>query len=925
MTNHRFWLPRCLVCVKASLICLSAFLLAVAFSVCTIPADGCAEETRTAPPDSSLGNEEAPDVLIVPEEEPWLLAVAAPVAGRLRDRGGIPLLVAVGFQPGKAAETLLGRLAPSRRLVLACGKTYESFPDQIRACAEVISIPSSPSSASLMVAERFWGESEKIVVATLDDVEAVILGSTLAAHLSLPLVLFQPTEDSRPFSSAFSRLGVKEIFVATSDPGGVRRWTEELGPRITLLRPEAIQRRLIAKLRPKKVRNIVITRVPSATGAVGATAWLAPYVSLARGSAVVISDSEKAEDAEAAVEKSVAEHRLRPSTVTILGDYGSIGRQSVRIPARSDAGNMDENKNAGPFEDSYENPYREKYGPDDEMYGGSYDRPNDAKYYDEGYDGPYEESDEYDVQTDYVVQVEPCMPAGYQEVATVGVGRIPFATLEDASIMFACGLARERLLLSEPARVLMVANPADNGLALPLCETLSRITACEYKNARIHIEEFYGTPTDKPEIVAATSRANLILYEGHLYHQHLFKSRIEQSEGDWDYDEDGNEYYERTPDTQECDPWPCGSGVAQFPTCPIDVGLVVRAEVSAIQARLASEGRRAEDLSHSSSSLASRASMKGRSCCGTFVGGHGLPSERLEQLPSVSSYMNGGPVQRFVWSPQLLRSSIPVATAFVERRDGTPDKQSAVPASASDREPLKGLPVVILQTCDSLDGDMMRRIHELGGVALVGSTSHIHSASGASLIKAVSDGLLYRGESLGEAMRDAQNYFFCLQDLKNGRGHSQQAKSQRVALSFQLWGDPELKVFAREVKRPKAKPVSIEWRGADELAVAVPSRRLETAETEKYFVRMFPASQTAGLVKRLKHRPVRRVTPTYFFRLPLPQDFAGRGFGALARPDDEPNRAVFRVDPLGRFLYVLYYPKEEKPNETFSLQFVDQG
>ena len=91
---------------------------------------------------------------------------------------------------------------------------------------------------------------------------------------------------------------------------------------------------------------------------------------------------------------------------------------------------------------------------------------------------------------------------------------------------------------------------------------------------------------------------------------------------------------------------------------------------------------------------------------------------------------------------------------------------------------------------------MLWRIDELGGVALVGSVTPIHSGSGSALVKALSDAVLYRGATLGEALRDAQNYLFCLEDLKARRGQKEQAKSRRVALSFRLWGDPELRVLA---------------------------------------------------------------------------------------------------------------------------------
>jgi hypothetical protein len=43
--------------------------------------------------------------------------------------------------------------------------------------------------------------------------------------------------------------------------------------------------------------------------------------------------------------------------------------------------------------------------------------------------------------------------------------------------------------------------------------------------------------------------------------------------------------------------------------------------------------------------------------------------------------------------------------------------------------------------------------------------------------------------------------------------------------------------------------------------------------------------------------------------------------GCLGAPTD---RAVFRLDPLGRFCCVLYYPADEKPGRSVILEFLAQ-
>ena len=826
MIDRRRGFARRYALQPAVLIFPSVVLLSALLFVSAADGDQTAGDSSVAPLGSSPSRLRNVDFITVPENQPWLVAVACPLASRLRHDGRVPLLIAVGTPPTKEAEDLLDRVAPQGCLMLLSGPDPGPPASLMKPSTEVVVAGPSPIQGSLLLAKRFWGKSRDIVVAALDDPEAAILGSTLASHLSIPVLLHEKLEDGTSLSAALDELQVEEVFLATAEAAEKPPWTTKLAQRITVMDSQAIQHRVIAKLEPRQVHNIVLTSIPAGEGGVGGTAWLAPYLSLARGAPVVLSRSMNAADAEARVNALINECQLRPRTVTILADYQSIGRNCVKIPAATGR-----NETAGGPLEEYE-----KHGEPP----GRREQPPGMQY---------------------EVATEPCMPTSCEQLATVGVGRIPFKSPADASVLFARGLARERALTGKPARMLLVANPNKDSLPLPLCEVISRVTAKEFKNARVHVDEFYGKRSNSPEIIAATSSAHLIIYQGHLYDQYLFSAPAynegapdyEYDEGrEYEYDEDPQyehdedpqhyekhpEYYEKNPDYYQ--------QAQGYPDSCLDDGMT-------------------------------RAS----------AGGSQFGAAVL-------------PVPRPVGTPSTLPANQP----------GTP---------ATRR--LDGLPVVILQSCDSLEDKFLRRIHELEGVALVASATHVHSGSGSAFVKAVGDGVLYRGGTLGEAIRDARNYFFCLQDLKNCRGHCQQAKGQRVALGFQLWGDPELQVFPQGVKKPRFALVSTQWAAADRLTVVVPPRRLLKLETDKYVVRMFPGSQAAGMVKRLKNKPLRRVTPIYFFRLPLPEGFAAAAYAALDRPQDKPNRAVFRVDPMERFLHVLYYPDKEKPNETFTLQF----
>jgi hypothetical protein len=76
------------------------------------------------------------------------------------------------------------------------------------------------------------------------------------------------------------------------------------------------------------------------------------------------------------------------------------------------------------------------------------------------------------------------------------------------------------------------------------------------------------------------------------------------------------------------------------------------------------------------------------------------------------------------------------------------------------------------------------------------------------------------------------------------------------------------------------------------------------------------------MVRGVAGQSARRLTPLYFFKMPLPEGFARAGYNAVDDSGGERRRAVLRVDPLERFVYVLYYPAGERPNRTYALQLV---
>jgi len=655
------------------------------------------------------------DLIVVPEEEPWLLAVACPLVNRLARGDHRPLLLAAAARSQPEERLLVEQIRPQGTLVLDWPPGPEVARGLARAAADVLPWACAPWEASLRVAKRFWGVSRTVVVASLADPESAILAAALAAERSVPLVLLGKEPKQTPEDALVQglvELQVERMVIASGRSKQAPAWARRVAAKVEVLDCQAIEDWLVEALRPGQVRNVILARVPGENGKTGRTAWLAPYLGLARRAPVVLCRSPGAVEAEARVHEFLRRHALTPHTLTILADYHAIGTSTVVLEKGSDPS-----------------------GPEGE------------------------------------VAIEPCMPRGLERTASLGVGRIPLAAVADASAFLARGLVRHAVLGRQRPRMVMVANPVQDRKPLPLCEVVSRLTASEFENFRVQSEEFYHQPADSPEVIAAARTANLIIYEGHIEHQELFKPRRR------------------------------GGGFA----------------------------------------------------------------------------------------------------------------------------PLAGLPVVVLQSCDSLKRDVLREIHESGGVALIGSSTPVHSTSGSAFIKALSDGVLYRDLTLGEAVRDAWNYFLCLQDLKNARGHRQQAKSRRVAMSFRLWGDPELRLFAQGLGEPELRPVAARWDGPGRLVVSQPAATLPVERSEKYEARVFPGSEAAGMVRRVEGESARRLTPLYFFRMSLPDGLAAAGDSwTVEGSGSERPRAVVRTDPAGRSLYVLYYPSAQRPGETLTLQVVKE-
>ena len=721
-------------------------------------------------------------LVTVSSNEQWLLTAAAPIAAKIRQLNKTPILLALTSEPVPEQTRLLKRLEPFIGSCTMVASDPNLYISQIRGnCLKnTIPVTAEPSEVGLFLAKSFWGKTDMVVMAVIEDSEAMILGSTLASHLVVPFIPIIGDEDPNVLSRELKVLSTRRVYFITSERGLTSINIPE--QKIEILDTPTVQQQLVDTIGSANMQNIILFRVPDEFTESGDSCWLAPYLSLMRGAPLIPCYSSDPLTAEENAEAFTKTYSLKPRTATLLADYDSINMISATYTTELD---------------------------------------------------------------DYELLLEPCSRPKEGMAVEMGVGRIPFVELWASSTLIARNIAKEYILGPKKPKTLMIANPSTEYGPLPLCETVSRATAREFKNFGVHIDEFYGTSLYDPAIRNSILDSQLIIFEGHITDFTLFEDPSVYSDEQY-Y---ASEWQENSRD-----------------------GFI---EVTDL---LYDQTEDSTDYNFADNNVASVSSNVQ------------FPNEPVDpncELAEVNS--------------QPFSNQIP---------------------QAMDPCQLDGVPLMILQSCHSLD-DSVLNILASGTVGVVGSVTNIHSASGSAFIKAFCDGLLYRPETIGEAMRDARNYLLCVSALKTERGHTQQAKVNRVAYGFHLWGDPEARLFSSLPKRPKRQAVSATFIAPDKIHIVTPKKRLPTSRTKEYFLRMFPGDQVAGIVKRLKNKDIRRVAPLYFFRIPMPKGFDPLRYTALKGPDETSDRAVFLTDPFGRFLYILYFPEKDKKEQELILQFVN--
>ncbi len=756
-------------------------------------------------------NPEAIDIIALPEDIPELFAIAAPALTQVQRGENGTFLLSASNSPQPETADLLERLDTLNFLVLTSDSNKKHEQLSLPPDSDSMQISKDLGAASIEIARKFWESAEKAVLTPKTDHRAMIQGAALAAHLEAPLILSgdDPAQEQEAVKRILNELQVDKIFRVKEEKRHADYLPEELEQDIEHLNATETQKRVAAEIGREDAVAIVLTRLPSEENA---SPWLAPYYSLKRNAPIAITDSSDTEMATSEVMRLIENNDLAPRSVAILGDEEAISRKTVEVGDTSNERELD---------------------PDVEN-----------------------RDDKRDEPLVYEVDVEPCMPANTEEPPSYGVGRIPFSSAQQTVTFLTRGFIRDQLLAETEPQAMMAANADSAFRGLPLSETMARLSAAEFENVELQIEEFYGDSVSEEKADKTARQGNLIIYHGHTGNEDFLPdSASPQHEQAPDHapapEEERDYHYDDRDDEDMHDPdYP-------FPD------------------QVEDEHR---DAIHD-------------------------PDPMVEP-PEYNHHDALGPQE--------------------EREEDNPgEKEVEVPS-----DQLKGLPVVILQSCSSLGQRFFDRTNPFGAAAKIGTDTSMHSASGTAFIKMFADSVLYRDATLGEALRYARTYFILLQSLKDARDHTLQPKSQRAALSFQLWGDPELRVFPQGIDKPRQKPAQVQFASSDPamLEVSLPSVEDKEVQTDDYFATFYPDAQVAGIVRRIADDEPRRVAPIHFLRKTLPAEIEKPSSGRLHVKDNDSIDAFYKINNENRHLYVIFYPeKRYYAGETYQLEFRGGG
>jgi hypothetical protein len=227
--------------------------------------------------------------------------------------------------------------------------------------------------------------------------------------------------------------------------------------------------------------------------------------------------------------------------------------------------------------------------------------------------------------------------------------------------------------------------------------------------------------------------------------------------------------------------------------------------------------------------------------------------------------------------------------------------------------------LVFLQSCLALTEVRASPLLGRGAVAVVGTSTRTYSGSGGACSLAFFNALLYDGQSLGGALRQAKNFLLAyalLKEKRLGKDAPRTGANLRAAWAFTLWGDPTLQLPLPE--RPAcARPAVRHEVLGNTIVLDVPAQTHDPVQTDKYQATIPANARLAGLLRKEKNEDDRKpLVPLVFAEVHLPRARAGQAPSLTSRLPS--SRWVFCWDERRRCGYLLASPR---PQDTGELRF----
>jgi hypothetical protein len=232
-------------------------------------------------------------------------------------------------------------------------------------------------------------------------------------------------------------------------------------------------------------------------------------------------------------------------------------------------------------------------------------------------------------------------------------------------------------------------------------------------------------------------------------------------------------------------------------------------------------------------------------------------------------------------------------------------------------EPLRpGL--IFLQSCLALNEKEAQPLLQRGALAVVGSANRTYSATGGAFTLCYFDALMYDGQTLGGALRQAKNFLLAytlLKDKRLGGDVRLSGANQRSAWAFTLWGDPTLHLPRPEPPEGALPTVRHTVRG-NTIVLTLPDKLHNKVTTPKYQVQMLPNSRLAGLLTKVQDEDDegRRLVPFVFAEVQLPKVPPGKTPRLRSRLPER--NYVFCWDARRSCGYLLVTPRARDEGEV---------